>query len=193
MYIHNKDSVLKHCPDSIICQNSEMEQFDCRSQSYSTQLTQGDSLRYIFIVYTRQDFRITACCESALGNISYQIVEPVRDVVQKVKKVNENEEIIFKLDEYGEQILGSDDKPVILSKEVLRDTIWDKCVSINKTILYDSENSQGKNYFDIISNDRTKRLMINLKVNGSDKNISGCVSILVGRKYTNPFKLSNQE
>lgn len=188
-----QDSVMKHCPDSVICQNTAMTQFDCRSQSYSTILSQGDTLRFIFIVYTRQDFRIMACCEAALGNISYQIIEPDREIANKIKKINENEEIILKLDEYGEQVLGSDDKPVVLSREILRDTIWDKQIKINETILYDSENNKGTNYFDIINNDRTKRLMIKIKVNGSDKTVSGCVSILIGRKYSNPFKLSNKE
>lgn len=192
-YFSKTDTIHNLCPDSIVCQNSDMAQFDCRSQSFSTQLTQGDSLHFVFIVYTRQDFRIMACSESSLGTVSYQIVEPVRDIAYKIKKTNENEEIIYKLDEYGEQILGSDDKPVILSKEILRDTIWDKRVTVKETVLFDSEKSDGKNYYDIINNDRTKRLMIKLKVNGSDKNVTGCVSILVGRKYSNPFNISGKE
>lgn len=183
------DSSQVSCSDTLSWPVKDFTQHDCRSQSYYTALGSGDTLNLTFIVYSGQDFRIGAFCDRSLGGISYRIIEPERENIQKVKKVNENEEIIYKLDEYGEQILGSDDKPVVLSKEILRDTIWDKSVVIHETVLYDSENSGGVAYYDLLNLGKTKRLTVKLRVNENNQGTRGCVAILIGRKYSSPFKI----
>ncbi|MBI5218161.1 MAG: hypothetical protein HY958_04445 [Bacteroidia bacterium] len=188
----SEDTIKKKCFDTILCPNEYISEYDFRSQSYTTLLSQGDTLNYTFIAYSKQDFRIIVCGEASLGNIRYKVVEPERKIISKVKKVNENEEIIYKLDEFGEMILGSDDKPVVLSKEILRDTIWDKTILIEETPLFDSENNQGKKFWDVKNMNRTKRLTVKIKIDGDNKNNSGCVNILVGRKYSNPFRLSGK-
>ncbi len=186
------DSIKIICNDTGSWETSNFKGYDYRSQSYYTSLQQGDSLNITIIVYAKQDFRITALCDKSLGSISYKIVEPNRENISKINKINENEEIIYKLDEYGEQILGGDDKPVVLSKEILRDTIWDNTVIVHETILYDNETSDGISFYDIKNLEASKRLVIKLKVNGNTVETRGCVAILVGRKYVSPFKIANK-
>ncbi|OFY82167.1 MAG: hypothetical protein A2275_00160 [Bacteroidetes bacterium RIFOXYA12_FULL_35_11] len=131
------------------------------------------------------------CGDQGYSSVNFKISEPNRETLQKVNKINESEEIIYKLDEYGEPVLGSDDKPVVLSKDVLRDTIWDKSVLLHETILFEGT-SNGKNFFDIPKNEKTRRINIIVYTTGAKSTSPSCVSIMVGRRYNKPFQISAQ-
>ena len=151
----------------------------------------GDSMVCTVILYSKQDFRIMVCGDQGYSSVNFKISEPNRETLQKVNKINESEEIIYKLDEYGEPVLGSDDKPVVLSKDVLRDTIWDKSVLLHETILFEGT-SNGKNFFDIPKNEKTRRINIIVYTTGAKSTSPSCVSIMVGRRYNKPFQISAQ-
>ena len=191
-YFTSGDTAIQNnCKDTFLCNSSEMQNYDFRSQYATFNITPGDSLTCTIILYAKQNFRIMVCGDAGYNNINFKVIEPSRETIQKVNKINESEEIIYKLDEYGEPVLDSDDKPVVLSKDILRDTIWDKTVLQHETLLFEGS-SGGKNFFDISKNETTRRVLIKIFTSGTKTTTPSCVSIMVGRKYNKPFQISAQ-
>lgn len=188
-HCQNKDSAGIVCKDTILCTVENNDNYNYGGQSISTSLRTGDSVKITFIAYAGHDFRVFACGDNQLGSLSFKISEPVRTISSKISKINENEEIIYKLDEFGEQVFGSDDKPVILSKEIIRDTIWNKNVNTNETIIFNSSDS-GSKFWESQKQQKTKRLIVTIYSHASTGNNYGCCTLMIGRRYTDPFRIS---
>lgn len=177
-YINAQDCLKKR-----FCDREDFEDYDYRSQSYGAYLAPGDTSRVNFVVYSKQDFRVLVCGEGNLGDVQFRIIKPVREHVREIKTINEEEIIEYEMDEWGSELLDDDGNPVIKSKEVLRDTVWESKVEKKEIIIYDSKKSD-ETYWEQKDITKTSRMFVEVIVPPGDPDNAGCVAIMIGRKFS---------
>lgn len=174
------------CAKKNFCKSKDMGDYDYRSQTHSALLSPGDTARLKIVVYSRQKYRLLVCGDDDLVGIRFNVYDLFRKTKRTYKTKKTGEKDVYKLDEYGEEVLDDDDDPIIIRTEPVYDTIWTTKSFYEKKLLFDSEKDavEGKRYWEK-SIAKTKRLLVEVIVppeGGDPEEVEGCVSMMIGRK-----------
>lgn len=134
------------------CPPSDNPYFKYNSQSRGALFAKGKTSSLNLVVYKGQDYRITLCCDEALGNrIEFKIFEKKKVKVEKEIKRKETEDI---LDEYGEPT--GETKEVVYTEKV-------SSYEYQKQMLYDNAAAEyGKSVEFTI--DQSRRLILEVTI-----------------------------
>lgn len=172
------------CEKKDLCEDDYYGDFDFKSQTHFAKLSPGDTATINIVAYSANDVRILVCSDQELGEVKYQIIEPIRDVKRVMKLSAPRTETKYKMLANGEQAADADGNPIPDGERTVRDTTYEtKTNTIEKLIYDNAKGSKDKPYYDEKNIQKTKRLRIKIQVpKGEDPDFVGCVNVLVGRK-----------
>lgn len=171
--------------DYDLCEEDPGE-FEYESQSKVAKLASGDTITIKLAVYSGQLYRFMACYEPEQfggGEVEFQIFNKQRKYKSVIKdiKVNTFEDVVDKIDNYGNPIM--DEYGDIVKENIkvtTRDTIRET-IAYHDTKMYYNSNSADKSYLDK-EFPKSQSIIIQVIVKGGDPDKVGCVSIMIGRK-----------
>lgn len=157
----------QNCYKKKLCLESELKDYDYRSQSSYQTLTQGDTLNVGIVAYSMQSFRLVLCSDPKLGPLEIKVIYPQKITKKSIKEVKVNFE-----------------------DPALNDTIWETNTVTEYETIFDNSNDKSKNYWEFSSR-KTRLLILNVTAPEGKKGYTGCANILVGHKVltSNKWKL----
>lgn len=180
----NQSAMAQRCDKKELCEDDFYSDYDFKSQTHFAKLSPGDTATINIVAYSANDVRILVCAEEELGEIKYQIIEPIREVKRIMKLSAPRTETTYKLNAQGEQEQDENGNPIPTGEITVRDTTYESKTNIIEKLIYDnSKGNKDKPYYEEKNIQKTKRLKIKLQIPaGADEEFVGCVSVLVGRK-----------
>ncbi|MBI5218162.1 MAG: hypothetical protein HY958_04450 [Bacteroidia bacterium] len=174
----------QRCDKKDLCNDEDYGDYDFKSQTHFAKLSPGDTSTINIVAYSGNDMRILVCADEELGEIKYQIVEPIREVKKVMKVGPERIEEVFKMDpNTGERAVDEFGQTTKLGDKKVRDTTYETKTNIIEKLIYDNSKSKDKPFYEEKNIPKTKRLRIKVQVpKGQDPELVACVNVLVGRK-----------
>lgn len=178
----------QRCDNKDLCSKEMFGDFDYRSQSNYAQVYSGDTLRVKVVVYSGQEYRIFTCAERKLKNTQFRIIYPEKRFHRTVKEIAQKDVPIYEKDKNGNFIYDENGERIITGTIFANDTIWGRDLITSESVIYDSR--EAKEPYWEVSIHKTRLIMIETLIPQEKKPVSGCIQIMVGRKYksANPFR-----
>jgi len=186
----------QNCTRKDFCNKDDYADFDFRSQSSFAVLVPGDTARTSIVAYANQSTRVLVCNDPVLGAVKFKMYTTDRvteKTIQEIRKFEE-EQVIYKMDEYGSPVQKYDEwtgepmydeyyNPVYEIERyetvVTYDTIWNVERVVKEVLVFDSERDNGFYEKNITV---TQKMIIEVIVPMGSRDITGCVSVMVGHK-----------
>lgn len=174
-------NISAQCDKNIFCAEDWEEDYDFRSQSSFAKLSPGDTSSVSAVLYGNQKYRIFVCSDEELGDVKWKIVNPERKTKRTIQSIKKDTVVIYKTNEYGDFLTDESGNPVVKSKSVNIDTLWNtERISVDK-VMYDNKKNSDKPYLDVQPK-KSERYIVRVSVPGSgDPNFAGCVNVYIGR------------
>lgn len=178
----------QRCDNKDLCDKEMFGDFDYRSQSNYAQVYSGDTLRVKVVVYSGQEYRIFTCAERKLKKTQFRIIYPEKRFHRTVKEILQKDVPIYEKDKNGNFIYNDKGERNITGTIFANDTIWGRDLITSESVVYDSRESKDP-YWEVQIH-KTRLIIIETLVPVEKTTISGCIQIMVGRKYksANPFR-----
>ena len=170
----------QRCGKKAACTIEIDDNYDYRGQSTYAILYANDTVRTKIVVYGGQNYNIFTCSEPQLGSIEFNVIKQYRKFRNVVEEINETEEILYELDEYGEYIYDEYGDYIEKARQTVYDTIWKKERYIEEDLLFNNlDNKDGASTWKK-SVTKTESLVIEVIV--TENATEGCLDLFVGHK-----------
>jgi hypothetical protein len=115
-----------------------------------------------------------------LGAVEFNIIKVNKKYRKSVDKVNETEEIIYEVDEYGDYIYNEYGDYIEKERKMVYDTLWITERYMEEEIMFNSLNNKAgvQNWSEIVT--KTQSLVIEVIV--PDNATEGCLDLLIGHR-----------
>ena len=168
------------CEDAKIFKKKALEGYTWTGQSAYARLSTGDTARMEIILYGDQEYKIYVGGEIQLGEIAFSVIEQVEKTKKIIKDIKEEEIVEYEVDEYGNEILDDNWEPIVASRKIVYDTIWEvQRYTVEKQLYHNSgdiNNCFNKRF------DENKHYIIEVYIPRQEVIQYGCVSIMIGHR-----------
>lgn len=171
----------QRCDNKNFCDKELYGEFDFRSQSNYAQVNSGDSVRVKVVVYAKQSYRMFTCCDKNLKEVDFRIIYPEKRFKRVIKEIETKDVPIYQKDKSGNFVLNKDGEKIMTGTIYAADTVWSRELVTSESVVYDSREAEEK-YWDVDVH-KTRLIIIEVIVPEKRKKKSGCIQIMVGRKY----------
>lgn len=195
----------QNCSNKKYCgENALGEKYDYRGQSTFGKIVPGDTIRIKVILYGRNTYRIAVCSDESLGDVSFRVLNTVREYVRQPARVEKIsvQEPIYKKNEKGELLPIRDDWGEVVYDEygdlkyeietfktvIKTDTVWNTQRNIVDYEIFSSNSGNNRKLYYEENTQKTKSITIEVIAPvAKDESLAAtesCLSIMVGRKIT---------
>ncbi len=171
----------QRCDNKDFCDKDLYGDYDFRSQSNYAHVYSGDTVRVKVVVYSGQIYRIFTCAERKLKDVYYRIIFPEKRFKRTVKEITEKHVPIYEKDKNGNIVFNEDGEKIVTGTIFARDTVWGRELITTESPVYDSREAENPYWESRIR--KTKLIIIETIIPEHRKERSGCIQIMVGRKY----------
>jgi hypothetical protein len=178
----------QRCDNKDLCDKDFFGDFDFRSQSNYTYVYTGDTLRVKVVIYSGQEYRIFTCAERKLKDTYFRIIYPEKRCRRVVKEVAQKYVPIYERDKEGNFVFDETGERIMTGTIFANDTVWGRELETSESVIYESNKAEIPYWEANIH--KTRLIIIETIIPKGRKSASGCIQIMVGRRYksANPFR-----
>ncbi len=171
----------QRCDNKNFCDKDLYGDYDFRSQTNYAQVYSGDTVRVKVVVYSGQSYRIFTCAERKLKDVYYRIIFPEKRFKRTIKEITEKHVPIYEKDKDGNFVYNEEGERITTGTIFARDTVWGRELITTESPVYDSRKAENPYWEAKIR--KTRLIIIETVIPKHRKERSGCIQIMVGRKY----------
>ncbi len=165
----------------------ELKDYDYSTQSAFAHLYPGDTVPVKTVLYIGKEYHITVC--SDYGEVPWRIVQPSRKTLKEIQEIRRDTTKIYKVDEYGENIVDNNTGDYIVEKVTITvDTIWASSRVADEIPMFNSKS--GTEWVQKVKTTQRAFVYVTLPIDAKPE--GACVAVFIGNSQMAKSKFATK-